>query len=77
MIPLTENHVRHLLREWALHYNTGRPHMALGPGLPQPPPHVPAPRHAHRHWLPAHLRVADRVVLGGLHHEYRLEAQVA
>jgi putative transposase len=77
LIPLTENHLRHFLHDWVLHYNTGRPHMALGPGIPQPPPHVLAPRHAHRHRLPAHLRVAARPILGGLHHEYRLEAQVA
>jgi len=77
MIPLTENHLRHLLYEWVVHYNTGRPHMSLGPGIPQPPPHVPAPRQAYRHRLPAHLRVAARAILGGLHHEYRLEEQVA
>jgi putative transposase len=77
LIPLTAHHLRHLLHEWAQHYNTGRPHMALGPGIPQPPPHVPAPRYAHRHRLPAHLRVANRPILGGLHHEYRLEEQVA
>jgi putative transposase len=77
LIPLTENHLRHFLHDWVLHYNTGRPHMALGPGIPRPPPHVPAPRHAHRHRLPAHLRVAARPILGGLHHEYRLEGQVA
>jgi putative transposase len=77
LIPLSEYHLWHLLPEWAQHYNTGRPHMALGPGIPQPPPHVPAPQHAHRHRLPAHRRVAARPVLGGLHHEYRLEAQVA
>jgi putative transposase len=77
LIPLTQSHVRHLLHDWALHYNTGRPHMALGPGIPQPPPHLPAPRRAHRHRLPAHLRVANRAILGGLHHEYQLEAKVA
>jgi putative transposase len=77
LIPLTENHLRHFLHDWVLHYNAGRPHMALGPGIPQPPPHVPAPRHAYRHRLPAHLRVAAHPILEGVHHEYRLEAQVA
>jgi hypothetical protein len=76
-IPLTQNHVQHLLHDWVLHYNTSRPHMALGPGIPQPPPYLPAPRRAYRYWLPAHLRVAARVILGELHHEYRLEAKVA
>jgi putative transposase len=77
VIPLTEHHLRHLLHEWVVHYNTGRPHMALGPGIPQPPLHLPAPRQVYRHRLPAHLRVAARPILGGLHHEYRLEEQVA
>jgi putative transposase len=77
LIPLTAHHLRYLLHEWVQHYNTGRPHMALGPGIPQPPPHVPAPRHAHRHRLPAQVQVANRPILGGLHHEYWLEEQVA
>jgi transposase InsO family protein len=74
VIPLTENHVRRLLHTWVPHYNTGRPHMALGPGIPQPPPPLPVTLHAHRHRLPAHLRVVARSVLGGLHHEYGLAA---
>jgi putative transposase len=77
VIPLTERHLRRLLHEWVVHYNTGRPHMALGPGILQPPLHLPAPRHVYRHRLPEHLRVAARPILGGLHHEYRLEEQVA
>jgi transposase InsO family protein len=76
VIPLTENHVRHILHEWVPHYNTGRPHMSLGPGIPQPSPHLPVPWHGHRHQLPKHLRVVTRPILGGLHHEYRL-AKVA
>jgi putative transposase len=62
---------------WVQHHNQGRPHMSLGPGIPQPPPHPPAPLQAHRHWLPAHLRVVGRPILGGLQHEYRLEKKVA
>jgi putative transposase len=77
VIPLTENHLRRMLHAWVRHYNEGRPHMALGPGIPQPPAQLPVPRQAQRHWLPAHLRVAARRILGGLHHEYRLEAKVA
>ena len=34
LIPLTENHLRHFLHAWVRHYNEGRPHMALGPGIP-------------------------------------------
>src|ERR1019366_3989673 len=31
-IPLNERHVRMLAREWAIHYNEGRPQMSLAPG---------------------------------------------
>src|SRR5712672_3903738 len=37
LIPLTESHLRSILKLWIAHYNTGRPHMALGPGVPDPP----------------------------------------
>jgi putative transposase len=77
VIPLTANHLHRLLSEWVCHYNTGRPHMALGPGMPQPPLSVPVLLQAHRHRLPPHLRVVARSVLGGLHHEYTLVEQVA
>jgi hypothetical protein len=41
MILMTENQLRHLLQEWVQHYNAGRPHMAWGPGIPQPPSTFP------------------------------------
>jgi putative transposase len=77
LIPVTETHLRRLLHEWGCHYNAGRPHMALGPGIPQPPPQSPVPRQAHRHRLPTHLHVVAHSILGGLHHDYRLEAKAA
>src|SRR5262245_14436346 len=77
VIPLTENHLRHMLQVWVEHYNKGRPHMSLGPGIPQPPPNLPVRLQAHRHQLPAHLRVTARPILGGLRHEYRVEKKVA
>jgi putative transposase len=76
VIPLTANHGRRLLAAWIPHYNHGRPHMSLGPGIPQPPP-LPVPLHAHRHRIPTSLQVVARPILGGLHHEYRLEEKVA
>jgi len=77
VIPLTENHLRRLLQEWVSHYNAGRPHMALGPGMPQPPASWPVPLQIHRHQLPAHLHVVAHPILSGLHHEYRLKAKAA
>jgi hypothetical protein len=46
--------------------------MSLGPGIPQPPSHLPVALHGHRHQLPQHLKVVARPILGGLHHEYGL-----
>jgi transposase InsO family protein len=77
MIPLTEYHLRYLLTEWVHRYNEGRPHMSLGPGIPQPPSGLPVPVQPHRHRLPMHLRVVAHPVLGGLHHDYRLEEKAA
>jgi hypothetical protein len=77
MIPLTENHLRCVLTEWVQHYNAGRLHMALGPGIPQTPPQLPVPLQEQRHRIPGYLRVVARPMLGGLHHEYRLEGQAA
>jgi putative transposase len=34
MIPINERHLRQILREWVSHYNRGRPHSSLGPGIP-------------------------------------------
>jgi putative transposase len=73
MIPLSEAHLRSLLREWVAHYNGGRPHSALGPGVPGPPggsARAPKPE-SRRLWTPGAL-VRAKSVLGGLHHEYSL-----
>ena len=77
VIPFTEHHLGCIVHAWVPHYNGGRPHMALGPGMPQPPPPLPVVLQAHRHRLPEHLRVVGRPILGGLHHDYRLEEQAA
>ena len=62
-----------MLLEWASHYNHGRPHASLGPGLPDPEPGLPCPLQEHRHRLPPGSKVTARLVLGGLHHKYRLD----
>ena len=77
VIPLTENHLRCIVHEWVPHYNAERPHMALGPGMPQPLASLPTPLQGHRHRLPAHQHVAARPILGGLHHAYTLTAGAA
>jgi putative transposase len=73
LIPLSENHLRRMLGHWVRHYNEGRPHSSLGPGIPDPPPGLPVPLQLHRHRLPVGARVAATPILGGLHHEYRLD----
>jgi putative transposase len=78
MIPMSEAHLRFILREWVSHYNRGRPHSALGPGVPDPPrqsAQVPKPESRHR--LPARVLVLAKSVLGGLHHEYSISAMPA
>jgi len=35
LIPMSERHVRAILREWVSHYNRGRPHASLGPSIPE------------------------------------------
>ena len=76
LIPFHERHLQMILREWTTHYNRGRPHSALGPGLPEPIlERVPPDEHRHR--LPVRCRLAKRSVLGGLHHEYGLTKEAA
>jgi putative transposase len=74
IIPLTENHLRCLLQAGVPHDNTSRPHMALGPGMPQPSASLPVPWQVPRHRLPEYLRLRARPILGGLHHDYQLKA---
>ena len=77
LIPLSEHYVWRILKQWVPHYNVGRPHMALGPGIPQPSASLQVPLQAHRHLLPPHVLIIAQSILGGLHHEYQLEAQAA
>jgi transposase InsO family protein len=73
MIPLSEAHLRSILKSWVEHYNRGRPHSMLGPGVPDPPRGVAVvPKPESRHRLAAGALVLAKSVLGGLHHEYSI-----
>ena len=72
VIPCREQHLRRLHQQWIAHYNHDRPHARLGPGIPEPrSPRIP--EQSDRHRLPVGHRVSSMPILGGLHHEYRLE----
>jgi hypothetical protein len=71
-IPITESHLRWITKNWPVHYNAGRPHSSMGPGIPAPPPDLPAAPQVRRHCVPNHFRTVIRHILGGLHHEYGL-----
>src|SRR5262245_23844694 len=75
LIPLNERHLRWILQLWVAHYNRGRPHASLGPGLPDPPSDRVAASNDHR--LHEGHRVIATPILGGLHHEYRVEPNAA
>jgi transposase InsO family protein len=74
MMLFNEGHLRRILRQWVAHYNRGRPHTSLGPGIPDAPDLAPVPS---GHRIRDGHRVVTTSILGGLHHEYRLESRAA
>jgi putative transposase len=73
LIPMSERHLRSILKSWVEHYNRGRPHSSLGPGVPDPPQELALiSKSQSRHRLAAGAFVLAKSVLGGLHHEYFL-----
>jgi transposase InsO family protein len=72
LIPLTSDHLRRILREWVSHYNTGRPHRSLGPGIPDRT-QVNEPTGSRTSRSPFPSSIIAVPILGGLHHEYRWE----
>ena len=52
LVPINERHLRLILKEFVVHYNRGRPHSALGPGIPEPI-QASVPAGVHRHKVPA------------------------
>jgi putative transposase len=78
LIPISEPHLRSILKIWVGHYNSSRPHMALGPGVPDPPAKAGAfQTQQSRHRIGEGLVVLAKSVLGGPHHEYSLARAIA
>ena len=77
LIPLSQSHLRWILKSWVDHYNHGRPHMALGPSVPDPPSEVARPpAQLSRHRMGGRLVLRAKSILGGLHYEYSLALTV-
>jgi transposase InsO family protein len=76
MIPCNEAHIRQILKAWTLHYNRGRPHSSLGPGMPDRSS-VKVEIQSERHAIPRNSRIVVTSLLGGLHHEYGLQETAA
>jgi len=69
LLIVNEYHMRQVLTEYVLHYNTGRPHRALGQLTPaQAGTEPPAPINLAEH------PICRKQVLGGLTHEYQIAA---
>ncbi len=68
LLIVNEHHLRRVLTEYLLHYNTARPHRALGQLAPAQadtqPPEINLAEH----------RIRRQQVLGGLTHEYQVAA---
>ena len=68
MLIVNEHHLRRVLTEYPRHYNTARPHRALGQLAPAEggtrPPEVNLAKH----------RIRRKQVLGGLTYEYQIAA---
>ena len=68
LLIVNEHHLRRVMAEYLLPYNTSRPHRTLGQ-LPPAQAHARPPQNG----LAAH-RVRRKQVLGGLTHEYQIAA---
>ena len=63
-----------MLKEWGTYYNSSRPDMSLGRGVPDPPVGIPVALQNNRHRIGDGLEVIARPVQDGLSHEYGLVA---
>jgi putative transposase len=55
LIPLSVSHLRRILKSWIRHYNGGRPHMSLGPGIPDSPHITKVPAQSSENRMPFEL----------------------
>ena len=69
VIPLNERHLRGALGCYVAHYNKGRPHSSLGPGIPEQTLSRALVPRRQRHRLPRDCQIRVEDILGGLHHE--------
>ena len=65
---VNEHHLRRVLTEYLLHYNTARPHRSLGQLAPAQAPTRPPEINLAEH------RIRRKQVLGGLTHQYQIAA---
>jgi putative transposase len=75
VIPIDARHLRRILRESVAHYNQGRPHSSLGPGIPDS--RNSPPTRKYRYHLEPWEKVTSTSVLGGLQHEYQIKHSAA
>jgi putative transposase len=68
LLIVNEHHLRQVLTEYLRHYNTARPHRALGQITPAQAPTQPPEINLAEH------RIRRKQVLGGLTHEYQTAA---
>src|ERR1017187_4234097 len=68
LLIVNEHHLRQVLTEYLLHYNTARPHRSLGQLAPAQAPTRPPEINLAEH------RIRRKQVLGGVTHEYQIVA---
>ena len=68
LLIVDEHHLRRVLTEYLLHYNTARPHRSLGQLAPAQAPTRPPEINLAEH------RIRRKQVLGGVTHEYQIAA---
>jgi putative transposase len=77
LIPINEGHLKGILKEWKTHYCQARPMRVWDQGFQSWEMACRAHCKNKRHQIPAGYRVRTKPILGGLHHEYRLEKNAA